>query len=158
MSKRRSQISETGEHHLVSEAIVEPPEYVQEQLIKNVHNLVVMVIDLHFQVQTGVLGKVSVGVGVLRPEDGSNLVHPPHITRDAHLFSELRTLGAIRERLSNRECREDPNLSEISGPTEVVHFKHGSTGLGGRRLELRRLNFYGRCQQSVTQRASFAPA
>jgi len=83
------------EHHLVSESIVEPPEYVQEQLIKGVHNFVIVIVDFHFQVQTDVLGKVPVGIRVLRPKDGSDLVHPPHITCNAHLFSELGTLGAI---------------------------------------------------------------
>ena len=30
---------------------------------------------------------------------------------------------------------EDPDLGEISGSTEVIHFEHGGTRLGGRRLE-----------------------
>jgi len=93
-------------YHLVSEVFVKAPEYVQEQLIESVHNLMVVVVDLHFQVQTGVLGKVPVGVRVLRAEDRSDFVHPPHITRDAHLFGELRTLDTNREHLDGRRCRE----------------------------------------------------
>ena len=73
---------------------------MQEQLIKHIHNFVVVIVDLHFQVQTCVLGKVSVGVRVLRPEDWSDLVHPPHIARNAHLFSELRALNTVYERRS----------------------------------------------------------
>jgi len=99
-SKRRSPTPKIGEHHLVSESTIEPPEYVQEQLIKNIHDFVVVVVDFHFQVQTSILGKVSVGVRVLCPEDRPDLVHPPHITRNAHLFSELRTLDTVCERRS----------------------------------------------------------
>ena len=83
---------EKGERYFVSVVPIESPKYVQEQLIKSVHNLVVVVIDLHFQIQTGVLGKVSVGVRVLCTEDRPNLIHPPHITGDAHLLGQLRTL------------------------------------------------------------------
>ena len=96
----------------------------------------IVVVDLHFQVQTGVLGEVSVSIRVLRAEDRSDFVHPSHITRDAHLFSKLRTLGTNCERLGRDYASgENPNLSEISRSAEIIHFEHGGTGLGGRRLE-----------------------
>ena len=46
-------------------------------------------------------------VRVLRAEDGPDLIHPPHITRDAHLFSELGTLDA------SRECLDDGDQERI---------------------------------------------
>ena len=118
--------------------LVDSPEYMQEQLIKSVHDFMIVVVDLHFQVQTGVLGEMSMGVRVLRAEDGSNFVHPSHIACDAHLFSQLRTLGKNGERLGRCETSgESSNLSEISGPTEIIHFEHGGARLCGRRLEFR---------------------
>jgi hypothetical protein len=103
----------------------------------------IVVVDLHFQVQTGVLGEVSVGIRVLRTEDRSDFIHPSHITRDAHLLSKLRTLGVSRERFGRYYASgENPNLSEISRSTEIIYFEHGGARLGGRRLEFRRLNLY----------------
>lgn len=72
---------------------------MQEQSIESVHNFMIVVVDLHLQVQTGVFSEMSVGVRVLRAEYRSDFVNPSHITRDAHLFSKLRTLGAACERL-----------------------------------------------------------
>ena len=66
----------------------------------------IVVVDLHFQVQTSVLGEVSVGIRVLRAEDGSNLVYPSHITGDTHLFGKLRALGTNGERAEGRRCQE----------------------------------------------------
>ena len=138
--------------------LVDSPEYVQEQLIKSVHNLMIVVVNLHFQVQTGVLGEMSMGVRVFRAEDRSNFVHPSHVTRDAHLLSQLRTLGKNGECLGRCEASgESSNLSEISGPTEIIHFEHGGTRLRGRRLEFRRLNLYKKDQSRVTQCTNFGP-
>jgi len=118
---------------------------VQEQLIKSVHNFMVVVVDLHLQVQTGVLSEMPVGVRVLGAEDRSDFVHPSHITRDAHLFSKLGTLGAARECLGQYYTSgEDSNLSEVSRPTEIIHFEYGGARLCGRRVEFRRLNLYNR--------------
>lgn len=109
-SKCRCPVFEIGELHLISKVSVETPEYVQERLIKSVHNLMVVVVDFHFQVHSGVLGEVPVGVRVLRAKDRSDFVHPPHITRNAHLFGELRTLDA------NRECLAAKGLGREFGP------------------------------------------
>ena len=35
---------------------------MQEQLIEGIHHFMVVIVDLHFQVQTGVFGKVPVGI------------------------------------------------------------------------------------------------
>ena len=67
----------------------------------------VVVVNLHFQVQARVLGKVSMSVRVLRAEDRSDFVHPPHITRDAHLFGELRALGINHEHFGDRRCLDN---------------------------------------------------
>ena len=95
-------------YYLVSIFPVESPKYVQEQLIKCAHNLVVVVINLHFQVQTGVLGKVSVGIRVLGAEDRPDFVHSPHITSNAHLFGKLRTLRIGDEHMSGGGGRKNP--------------------------------------------------
>jgi len=118
----------------------------------------IVVIDLHLQVQTGVLSEMSVGVRVLRAEDRSDFVYPSHITRDAHLFGKLRTLGAARERLGrDYGSGEDSNLSEVSRPTEIIHFEHGGARLGGRRLESRRLNLYNTGSAEYYSRLSIRP-
>ena len=51
---------------------------------------------------------------------------------------------------------EHLNLSEVSGPTEVIHFEHGGTRLGCSRLEFWRLDFWGRCQPSANHCTSFS--
>ena len=132
---------------------------MQEQLIKSVHNFMIVVVDLHLQVQTGVLSEMPVGVRVLGAEDRSDFVHPSHITRDAHLFSKLRTLGANSERLGRYYASgEDSNLSEVSRPTEIIHFEYGGARLCGRRVEFRRLNLYIRGQLNANQFATINPA
>lgn len=55
----------------------------------------VVVVDLHFQIQANVLGKVSVGIRVLCTENRSNLIYSPHITCDTHLFRELGALDGL---------------------------------------------------------------
>ena len=137
------------EHHLISKVFVEPSEYVQKQLIEGIHNFVIVVVDLHFQVQTGVLGEMPMGVRIFGAEDRANFVHPPHITRNAHLFSQLRTLDTNGEYFGNLTEEVRPNLSEISRPTEIVHLEHSGAGLGSGRLKFRRLYFCDRGQQSV---------
>jgi hypothetical protein len=72
-----------------------------EQLIEGIHNFVIVIIDLHFQVQTCVFGEVPVGIRVLCAKDGSNLIHPFHITGDAHLLGELRALRVYCECFDN---------------------------------------------------------
>ena len=99
LSEIRCSKFETGENYLISKVLVESSEYVQEQSIESVHNFMIVVVDLHLQVQTGVFSEMSVCVRVLCAEDRSDFVHPSHITRDAHLFSKLRTLDAACERL-----------------------------------------------------------
>jgi hypothetical protein len=62
----------------------------QEHLVDHVHDLMVVVLESHLEIETGELGQVPVGVGVLSPEDGANLVHPLHISGDGHLLGQLR--------------------------------------------------------------------
>ena len=38
---------------------------------------------------------------------------------------------------------KNPSLSEIGRPVEIIHFEHGGTRLGNRRLKFWRLNFWG---------------
>lgn len=124
------------ERHLISKVMVEPSEYVQKQLIKGVHDFMIVVVDLHFQVQTGVLGEMPMGVRVFGAEDRADFIHPPHITRNAHLFSQLGTLDTNGEYFENWTEEVRPDLSEISRSTEIVHLEYGSAGLSSRRLKL----------------------
>lgn len=94
----------------------------QEHLVDNVHDLMIVVLESHLEVETGEFGQVPVGVGVLSPENGANLVHPFHISSDGHLLGQLRGLG------------------QEGWTTEVVNLEHGGTGLSGSGLKLGRLD------------------
>ena len=104
--------------HLLPVVVLDTLKDEQEHLIDDVHHLVVVVLESHFEIETGELGQVPMSVGVLGPEDGTNLVHPLHISGDGHLFSQLGRLG------------------QEGWATEVVDLENGGTGLGGSGLEL----------------------
>jgi hypothetical protein len=104
--------------HLLPVVVLDTLEDEQEHLIDDVHNLVVVVLESHLEIETGELGQVPVGVGVLGPEDGTNFVHPLHISGDGHLLSQLGRLG------------------QEGWATEVVDLEDGGTGLGGSGLKL----------------------
>ena len=81
----------------------------------------IVVVDLHFQVQAGVLGKVSVGIGVFRAEDRSNLIYSSHVTGDAHLFGELWTLGTEGERIDGKCCeRTQPEQDKRADESNLL--------------------------------------
>lgn len=82
----------------------------------------IVVFKSHLEIETGELGQVSVSVGILGSEDGTNLVHLLHIGCNGHLLGQLRRLGQERR------------------AAEVVNLEDGRTGLGSRGLEFRRLD------------------
>ena len=108
--------------HLLPVVRLNSLEDEQEHLVDHVHDLVVVVLESHLEIETGELGQVPVGVGVLSPKHGADLVHSLHIGGDSHLFGQLRRLRQERR------------------AAEVVDLEHGRTGLSGNRLESRRLD------------------
>ena len=108
--------------HLLLVIGLDALEDEQEHLVDHIHDLVVVVLESHLEVETGELGQVPVGVGILSPEDGANFVDALHISGDGHLLSQLRGL-----------CQE-------RWPAEVVDFEDGGTRLGGSGLEFGRLD------------------
>ena len=94
----------------------------QEHPVDHIHDLVVVVLESHLEVETGELGQVPVGVGVVSPGDGADFVHPLHVGGDGHLLGQL-----------GRLCQE-------SGMAEVVNLEHGGTGLSSSGLKFRRLD------------------
>ena len=103
--------------HLLPVVVLNTLEDEQEHLVDHVHDLVVVVLESHLEIETGELGQVPVGVGVLSPEYRANLVHPLHISGDGHLLGQLR------------------GLRQEGWATEVVDLKHGGTGLCGSGLK-----------------------
>ena len=97
-------------------------KYKQEHSVNHVHDLVVVVLESHLEVETGELGQVPVGVGVPSPEDRADIVHPLHISGDGHLFDQP---GRLRQE---------------GGTAEVVDLEHGRTGLSSGKLKFRRLD------------------
>ena len=108
--------------HLLAVVGLNSLEDEQEHLVDHVHDLVVVVLESHLEIETGELGQVPVGVGVLSPEDGADFVHPLHICGDGHLLCQLR------------------RLRQEGGAAEVVDLEHGGTGLGGSGLKFWRLD------------------
>ena len=82
----------------------------------------VIVLESHLEIKAGKLGQVPVGVGVLSPEDGANLIHPLHIGGDGHLLGQLR------------------RLRQEGWTTEVVNLEDGGTRLRGSGLKFWRLD------------------
>ena len=82
----------------------------------------VVIFEGHLKIETSELGQMPVGVGILSPEDGTNLVHLLHISGNGHLLGQLRRLG--------QEC----------WATEIVDLEHSGTGLGGGGMEFRGLD------------------
>lgn len=54
------------------------------------HDLVVVVVERHLDVEANKLGEMTVSVGVLGTEHASDGVHTVEVGRDAHLFVQLR--------------------------------------------------------------------
>lgn len=104
--------------YLVPELGLQFPEDELEELVQEIHDLVVVALDGHLQIQTSELRQVSVGIRVLGSEDGTNLEDTFHVRSDTHLLRKLRTLREVRR------------------STEVVDFEYCGTGLGCGALEL----------------------
>ena len=50
----------------------------------------VIIFERHLKIETSELGQMPVGVGILGPEDGTNLVHLLYISGNFHLLGQLR--------------------------------------------------------------------
>ena len=108
--------------HLLPIVLSNTFEYEQKHLVDHVHDLVVVVLESHLEIKTGELGQVPVGVGVLSPEDGANLVHPLHVGGDGHLLGQLR------------------RLRQEGWTAEVVNLEDGGARLCGSGLKFWRLD------------------
>ena len=93
-------------------------EDLLHQAVNDVHGLVIVLVDGHLQVHTGVLGQVTMGVAVLGTEDGADLKDTAEVGRDAHLLGQLGTL-----------CEEGVSA-------KVVDLEDLSTRLGSSGLQL----------------------
>ena len=97
-------------------------KYEQEHPVDHVHDLVVVVLESHLEVETGELGQAPVGVGVPSPEDWADIVHPLHTSGDGHLLGQP---GRLRQE---------------GGTEEVADLEHGRTGLSSSKLKFQRLD------------------
>jgi hypothetical protein len=97
-------------------------ENEEEHLVDHIHDLVIIIFESHLKVEASEFGQVPVGVRVLSPEDGADLVYPLHISSDSHLLSQL---GRLRQE---------------SRTTEIVDLEHGRAGLSSSGLEFGRLD------------------
>lgn len=79
--------------NVVSVSLGELREDEDEQLGQHVNDLIVVLLEGHLHIETNELGHVSVSVGVLGSEDGSNLKHSLKVTRHEHLLVQLGRLG-----------------------------------------------------------------
>ena len=84
------------------------------------HNPMVVVLESHLEIETGELGQVPVGVGVLGPEYGADFVLPLHICDNGHLLGQLGRLpkrwaggGSRSWRRRNRIRWQRVEVSEI---------------------------------------------
>ena len=85
------------------------------------HNPMVVVLKSHLEIETGELGQVPVGVGVLGPEYGTNFILPLHICGNGHLLGQL-----------GRLCQK-------GGLAEVVDLGDNGTEFSGSGLKFWRL-------------------
>lgn len=79
--------------NIVAVSLLQLGEDENEELGQHVNDLVVVLLEGHLQIETGELGHVSVGVGVLRSEDGGNLEHSLKVAGHEHLLVQLGGLG-----------------------------------------------------------------
>lgn len=94
----------------------------EHKILQHAHDLVIMLLELHLQIQTRKLRQMACRIRVLGPEHGSNLHDPAEMRRDEHLLVELRGLGQER------------------GLPEVIELEDVCAALRGRAEDLRRLN------------------
>lgn len=108
--------------HLLPVILLNTLEDEQKHLVDHVHDLVVVILESHLEIQASELGQVPVGVRVLSPEDGADLVYPLHIGGDGHLLGQLR------------------RLRQEGWTAEVVNLEDCGTRLRGSGLEFWRLD------------------
>lgn len=96
---------------------------VCDHLANQVQYLEVMVLEFHFHIETSEFAQVTVGVGVLSTEDGSDLEHAGETTAKGHLLVELR------------------GLSEATVLLEVLELEHVGTTFGGATDQLGGVDF-----------------
>lgn len=75
--------------------LLETLEDVDKELVKDIKNLVVVLLKGHLQIESHELGHVAVSEGVLGTEDTADLVDALEISANNHLLVELRRLGQV---------------------------------------------------------------
>lgn len=78
---------------LGGESGLESVEDEGEELSHEIEELEVVLVDGHFNIQSGELTHVSVSEGLLGSEDGADLEDSVEVGHDTHLLVELRRLG-----------------------------------------------------------------
>ena len=74
---------------------VELLEDEQHEVLEDTHDLVVMLLELHLEIETCELGQVTSRVRVLSAEDRANLHNLLEARSDQHLLVELWRLGKV---------------------------------------------------------------
>src|SRR5258708_38436250 len=75
---------------------------VLEKAVQQLEHFVVVLLYSHFQIQSNKLRQVTMGIGIFRTENWSNLIHALKVCRDGHLLVELWRLCQISIALGQR--------------------------------------------------------
>mmetsp|Transcript_27721 Transcript_27721/g.59673 ORF Transcript_27721/g.59673 Transcript_27721/m.59673 type:complete len:326 (-) Transcript_27721:921-1898(-) len=120
-AQRGARVAQVGKGELAAHGLdlrgaagVKAVEDGEEELLEYVEHLVVVVFEGHLEVEADELGHVSVGEGLLRPEDRADLEDPVHVCHKRHLLVQLR------------------RLREVGVATEIAEPEHVCAALGGR--------------------------
>jgi hypothetical protein len=99
-------VDTADEVRLLLVACVELLEDEQHQVLEHAHNLVVVLLELHLQIETSELGQVASGIGVLGTEHGADLHDLLEARCDQHLLVELGRLGEVRRAVKVLELED----------------------------------------------------
>jgi len=83
----------------MSISVTKPLEDCDERVPDGLHNLVVVIVECHLDVQTDKLGKMTMCVGVLGSEHTADGVDTIEVRCDTHLFVQLWGLCEVRAAL-----------------------------------------------------------
>jgi hypothetical protein len=127
-------VDATDKVRLLLVACVELLEDEQHQVLEHAHNLMVVLLELHLQIETSELGQVTGCVGVLGTEDGANLHDLLEARCNQHLLVELRRLGEVRRAVEVLEL-EDVGTALRRGTNDLGRVDKGEALLGEELLE-----------------------
>ena len=83
--------------NLLRVALLQAGKDVLEHAVDRLHDLVVVLLERHLEIESHELGQVTVRVRVFGTEHGSDLVDLLHVAGNAHLLVQLRRLGKERD-------------------------------------------------------------